>query len=48
MPDVLDPVCGMDLGPEKEAEALGAFVVVRGGKKHYLCSSTCKAQFEAR
>jgi YHS domain-containing protein len=35
----------MDLGPEHEAEALGAFVVERGGKKHYLCSSTCRDAF---
>jgi YHS domain-containing protein len=47
MPDVRDPVCGMQF-PEEQAEALGAFVVVRAGKKHYLCSSTCKATFEKR
>ncbi|MGH2671079.1 MAG: YHS domain-containing protein [bacterium] len=47
MPEVRDPVCGMTF-PEEEAEALGAFVLVRGGAKHYFCSSTCKEQFERR
>lgn len=46
MPDVRDPVCGMEF-PEEEAEALGASVVLRGGKKHYFCSPTCAREFEA-
>jgi YHS domain-containing protein len=45
MPDVRDPVCGMTF-PEEDAEALGAFVVERGSRKHYLCSAACKEQFE--
>jgi YHS domain-containing protein len=47
MPDVRDPVCGMEF-PEEQAEALGAFVVERQGRKHYFCSATCRDVFEAR
>ncbi|HEV8360085.1 MAG TPA: hypothetical protein VGR28_06495 [Candidatus Thermoplasmatota archaeon] len=47
MADVRDPVCGMAF-PEEQAEALGAFVVERAGKKHYLCSSTCRDAFLKR
>lgn len=47
MPDVRDPVCGMTF-PEEEAEALGAFVVERGGKRHYLCSAACRDAFLRR
>lgn len=46
MADVRDPVCGMEF-PEEDAEALGASVLVRAGRKHYFCSPTCKRQFEA-
>lgn len=47
MADVRDPVCGTEF-PEEEAEALGAFVVRRGGTTHYLCSSTCRDAFLKR
>jgi YHS domain-containing protein len=47
MGEVEDPVCGMRF-PEEDAEALGAFVVVRDGTKHYLCSATCRDQFAER
>ena len=46
MPDVRDPVCGMEF-PEEEAEALGAEVLTVAGKRHYFCSPTCRRQFEA-
>jgi YHS domain-containing protein len=46
VPDVRDPVCGMEF-PEEEAEALGASVVVRQGRKHYFCSPACAREFEA-
>jgi YHS domain-containing protein len=44
MPDVRDPVCGMEF-PAEEAEALGAVVVERAGRKHYFCSQFCADQF---
>jgi YHS domain-containing protein len=45
MSDVTDPVCGMTF-PEETAEELGAFKIVRAGKTHWLCSSTCRDAFE--
>jgi YHS domain-containing protein len=45
MTDVTDPVCGM-VFPEETAEEMGAFKVVRKGKTHWLCSSTCRDEFE--
>ncbi|MCA1814576.1 MAG: hypothetical protein LC624_11630 [Halobacteriales archaeon] len=47
MPDARDPVCGLEF-PEEQAEALGAFVVHRAGKKHYLCSKACAEEFARR
>lgn len=43
--DVEDAVCGMTF-PEESAEELGAFKVVRAGRTHWFCSSTCKETFE--
>lgn len=42
--DVTDVVCGMTF-PEAQAEELGAFKVVHGGKTHWFCSSTCRDEF---
>lgn len=36
-----DPVCGMDVDPEKAAGAS-----VHGGKTYYFCSTSCRDQFE--
>lgn len=47
VPDVTDPVCGMTF-PEETAEEMGAFKVVRGGKTHWFCSSTCRDEFVAK
>jgi len=45
VPDVRDAVCGLEFA-EEQAEALGAFVVLRAGKKYYFCSTMCKDEFE--
>ena len=36
-----DPVCGMDVDPEKAAGAS-----VHAGKTYYFCSTSCRDQFE--
>ena len=37
-----DPVCNM-MVDEKKAE----FISERGGKRVYLCSATCKSEFDS-
>ena len=32
---------------EETPEEMGAFKIVRGGKTHWFCSSTCRDTFEA-
>lgn len=46
MPDARCPVCGLEF-PEDMAESLGAFVVERAGRRHYLCSAACRDAFAA-
>lgn len=44
MAEVTDAVCGMTFD-EETAEEMGAFKVVRAGKAHWFCSSTCRDAF---
>jgi YHS domain-containing protein len=38
---VLDPVCGMVITPDKAAAK-----IEHGGHEHYFCSKQCQAEFE--
>ena len=44
MAEVTDAVCGMTFD-EETADEMGAFKVVRDGKTHWFCSSTCQDAF---
>lgn len=37
----IDPVCGMDVEPDKAAAASDYM-----GRKYYFCAETCKEKFE--
>ena len=39
---VRDPVCGMDIRPDRAVAASD-----RGGQRYYFCSDICKQQFDA-
>ena len=47
MPEVACPICRIEFA-EEDAQALGAFVLVRDGQKYYFDSKACKTAFERK
>ena len=46
MPDVKDPVCGMEF-PEETAQEMGATHATHKGKRRWFCSPACEREFRA-